>query len=173
MESLRDGGEHGQAGAEVRTTVGGRRLLAALAVATLPLVSACSTSAAGTDPPAAPATSPATGFYSLEQAERGRQAFREACGECHSVSEFRGSDFEWRWRRQTVWDFYRSVTRTMPENDPGNLSDRTVADVIAYILLINDYVFGVSDLLPTEKAMEIIPLGPGTDKTGNRGGRVR
>jgi hypothetical protein len=61
----------------------------------------------------------------------------------------------------------------MPENDPGNLSDRTVADVIAYILLINDYVFGVSDLLPTEKAMEIIPLGPGTDKTGNRGGRVR
>jgi hypothetical protein len=61
----------------------------------------------------------------------------------------------------------------MPEDDPGDLPERTVADVIAYILLINDYVSGVSELLPTEKAMEIIPLGPGADKTGTRGGRIR
>ncbi len=46
-----------------------------------------------------------SGFYSVEQAVRGRDSFVMSCEECHSSSEFRGDDFEWTWRRQTVWNF--------------------------------------------------------------------
>ena len=117
-------------------------------------------------PPAAAEPPPATGgFYSTEQADRGRRAYRRACRECHSLSDFRGADFEWQWRSKTVWDFYRNVAFTMPEDNPGSLPDQTYADVIAYILQLNEYSSGGVELLPREGAMDTIPLGPGVEKT--------
>ncbi len=106
-----------------------------------------------------------SGFYSVEQAARGRESFVIICQECHSSSEFRGDDFEWTWRRQTVWNFYRELIQTMPEDSPGLLSDQTYADVIAYILQINEYSAGDSELTATEEAMDVIALGPGAPKS--------
>ncbi len=123
--------------------------------------------AAAADPPAS------TGFYSVAQAERGLRVFRDVCSECHYPNEFRGDDFEWDWRRQTVWDLYRSMTRTMPENDPGGLPDRTYADVIAYILQINEYASGNAELVPERATMDSIPLGPGAPKQRARDGKTR
>jgi cytochrome c5 len=102
-----------------------------------------------------------TGFYSVAQAQRGLRVFRRLCSECHYPNEFRGDDFEWDWRRQTVWDLYRTMTRTMPEDDPGGLPDQTYADVIAYILRINEYASGDGELVADREQMEKIPLGPG------------
>ena len=119
------------------------------------------------EPPAA------TGFYSVAQAERGLGVFRGMCSECHYTSEFRGDDFEWQWRRQTVWDLYRSMTRTMPENDPGGLPDRTYADVIAYILQINGYASGNAELVPERATMDSIPMGPGAPKQRAQDGKTR
>ena len=119
------------------------------------------------EPPAA------TGFYSVAQAERGLGVFRDVCSECHFTSEFRGDDFEWQWRRQTVWDLYRSMTRTMPENDPGGLSDQTYADVIAYILRINEYASGNTELVAGRATMDSIPLGPGAAKQQAQDGETR
>lgn len=118
----------------------------------------------GTQP--APDASPrsASGFYTAEQAARGRAAFRLDCGECHTASDFRGRDFEWDWRRRTVWDFFRRVRETMPEDFPGILPDRGYADVIAYILSLNGYAAGDVELHATEEAMDVIPLGPGAAK---------
>ena len=106
-----------------------------------------------------------TGFYTVEQAARGRASFVMNCEECHSSSEFRGEDFEWTWRRQTVWNFYRDLIQTMPEDNPGALSDQTYADVIAYVLQTNEYSAGDSELMPTKEAMDVIALGPGTPKS--------
>ncbi len=106
-----------------------------------------------------------SGFYSVEQAARGRESFVMICEECHSSSEFRGDDFEWTWRRQTVWNFYRELIQTMPEDSPGALSEQTYADVIAYILQINEYSAGDSELTATEEAMDVIALGPGAPKS--------
>ena len=116
------------------------------------------------EPPAA------TGFYSVAQAERGLRVFRDMCSECHFPREFRGDDFEWQWRRQTVWDLYRSMTRTMPENDPGGLRDQTYADVIAYILRINEYASGNTELVADRETMDSIPLGPGAAKQQTQDG---
>ena len=147
--------------------------------AALVLLPSCTTSAtrsdAGTEPDtrAEPNAGAAVGFYSLEQAVRGREAFRRVCGECHKTSDFRGRDFEWEWRRQTVWKFYIRLTMTMPEDDPGTLRPQTYADVIAYILQINDYASGTVELVPTAESMDVIPLGPGVDKRAIPGGDIR
>ena len=115
----------------------------------------------------------ALGFYSLEQAARGRRGFGQVCGECHSVSEFRGPDFEWRWRRQTAWDLFRQVARTMPEDNPGSLTLQTYADIITYILQLNEYASGDAELVLSQEAMDAIPLGPGAAKQKSREGAAR
>ncbi len=143
-----------------------------VAAAALTVLPGCATSVEGIGPtPTAVARQPsALGFYSLEQAARGRRGFRQVCGECHSASEFRGPDFEWQWRRQTVWDLFRNVVRTMPEDDPGGLTDQTYSDVIAYILQLNEYASGDAELVPSQEAMDAIPLGPGAAKQKSREG---
>ena len=90
---------------------------------------------------------------------RGRDAFRDTCAVCHGVAEFRGRDFAWRWRRRTAWDLYRRIATTMPLNGPGSLPEQTYADVIAYILSLNAYPVGATDLTASEPAMAAILLG--------------
>ena len=104
------------------------------------------------------------GLFSATQAERGRQSYGESCSECHSLSDFRGTDFEWNWRRRTAWDFYQEVAASMPEDKPGKLSPGTYTDIVAYVLSLNRYQIGSKDLAATEEAMAAIPLGPGVPK---------
>lgn len=84
------------------------------------------------------------------------------CGECHGTREFRGTNFQFRWRRQTAWDFYRLLVRTMPENAPGALSDQEYVDVIAYILELNGYEPGMAELEATEESLDQVPMDEGT-----------
>ena len=49
----------------------------------------------------------------------------------------------------------------MPEDNPGGLTQQTYADVIAYILQLNAYASGDAELVPSQDAMDAIPLGPG------------
>jgi mono/diheme cytochrome c family protein len=105
------------------------------------------------------------GFYSAEQAERGEESFRGTCRECHTASEFRGSDFEWQWRRQNAWNLFNEISWTMPEDAPGSLTDQTYADVVAYILQLNKYPAGGDELEATQESMGSVPLGPDANKT--------
>lgn len=132
-----------------------------VAAAALAVLLGCATSVEAPAPTAVARQPSALGFYSLEQAARGRRKFRQVCSECHFVSEFRGPDFESEWQRRSVWDLFRQVVRTMPEDDPGSLTQRTYADVMAYILQLNAYPSGDAELVPSQDAMGAIPLGPG------------
>ena len=105
------------------------------------------------------------GFYSAEQAERGRESFRRTCRECHTASEFRGNDFESQWQRQNAWNLFNEISWNMPETAPGSLTDQTYADIVAYILLLNRYPAGGEDLAATPESMGSVPLGPDADKT--------
>ena len=100
------------------------------------------------------------GYFMAEQAERGMTTFVSVCSECHYRSDFRGSDFEWNWRRQTVRNLYAEITRTMPEDAPGSLSDEEYIDVIAYFLQLNEYPSGNVALVPVSEVMDLVPLGP-------------
>ena len=80
----------------------------------------CASSSGGQPEPGEVSNEVLNGVYSVEQAQRGREAFTEVCRECHSSSEFRGRAFEFTWRRRTAWDLYRELRRTMPEDFPDD-----------------------------------------------------
>lgn len=98
------------------------------------------------------------GVYTSEQAQRGRGVFRETCLECHYSSEFRNSTFKFQWRRRSVWDLYREIVRTMPEDKPGALADQQYIDVVAYILELNKHVPGTAELTVDEAVLDTIPM---------------
>lgn len=102
-----------------------------------------------------PAPEPATGpgIYAEAQAERGRTSFRDVCAECHYSSEFRDQQFKFKWGRRTVRDLYRDIVRNMPEDDPGSLSDQEYVDIVAYILQLNGFVAGGTELPADEAAL--------------------
>ena len=102
--------------------------------------------------------------FTTEQVERGRSEFGAACGECHSTSDFRGTDFQFKWRRRTAWAFFRTLTDTMPEDAPGSLSDQQYVEVIAYILEMNGFAPGDAELTATEAALDQFVM----DGAGNR-----
>ena len=118
------------------------------------LSAACASGLPGeADPPAriepeAPAIhpepeAPSGGIFTEEQAERGRSSFRSICSECHYSSEFRGTQFQFEWRRRTVWDFYREISRTMPEDAPGSLDPQQYVDIVSYVLRANGFLVRV------------------------------
>jgi mono/diheme cytochrome c family protein len=88
----------------------------------------------------------ADGAFSAEQAARGSEVFRNVCSECHDASEFRGTDFMFDWEGSTVGRFVRLVSETMPDDNPGSVPIEQVVAVAAYVLELNDYPAGASEL---------------------------
>jgi len=130
---------------------------------TLPVLglSACSGGPPGEAPAASPTTrdqatpageatpagaTAAMALYADDQAERGRRVFQDHCSECHYSSEMRGTQFQWVWERQTVGDLLEHLVRTMPEDDPGSLSEPEYLEVVAYILRLNGFEAGARPL---------------------------
>lgn len=99
--------------------------------------------AAAAEPAAAAA--PAA-YFTQEQATRGRNVFRSVCSECHYTTEFSSDDFRYSWRRRTADDLHSYIVDAMPEDAPGSLSSQEYLDVMAYILDLNDYPTGSTEL---------------------------
>ncbi len=97
---------------------------------------------------------PPQGIFTEAQAERGRASFRTICSECHYSSEFRGTQFQFEWRRRTVWDFYREVSRTMPDDAPGSLDPQQYVDIISYVLRANGFPAGDEELTTDQAVLE-------------------
>ncbi len=116
--------------------------------------------AAGADvSDAAPAAdgSAASAFYTVGQARRGSGLFRDNCVSCHASSEFTGSSFERRWRNRAVGDIYEFVLYSMPDDNPGGLPEQTYADIVAYMLELNDFPAGDNELpVSMDALMEMI-----------------
>ena len=106
------------------------------------------------------------GFFTAEQSDRGRATFREICSECHYSSEFRGTQFEYEWRRRTARDLFRTISRTMPEDAPGSLAPGQYADVVSYILQLNGLPAGSRELPADAEALRAYSL----DGLGRSGG---
>ncbi len=98
--------------------------------------------------------------FSVRQVARGRGYFREICVSCHESDEFEGRSFQRQWRGQTVRDMYTSIAYSMPDDNPGGLPGQTYADVIAYILELNGYEAGDTELTTDRTAMRAMRLWP-------------
>ena len=101
------------------------------------------------------------GVYSSDQAKRGQELYGKQCASCHSddlsggesAPPLTGAAFLANWTGLTVGDLFERTRVSMPQNDPGKLSRQQNADIIAFMLSMNRFPAGKSDL---EKDTDIL-----------------
>ena len=98
------------------------------------------------------------GVFTLEQAAKGRQVYAVQCTSCHSTSTHSGSAFMKSWNGRTVWDLFAFLKETMPQSDPGFLSDDEYLHVVTYMLSLNKMPAGQRALVVDEAAMKAIRI---------------
>jgi len=101
-----------------------------------------------------PAVASGAPLYTAAQAARGRALYSQQCAVCHGASlegveispPLAGADFMDRWTGQTMSDLFERILATMPKNKPGSLSRNATADIAAYLLSVNRFPDGSTDL---------------------------
>jgi mono/diheme cytochrome c family protein len=94
------------------------------------------------------------GAFTAEQAARGKRVYDNYCFNCHPAAYY-----EARlqiWENASVGQLFDTLSSTMPEENPGVLSNDEYLDVLAYILSITGSPSGDSELATSN--MEAITI---------------
>lgn len=95
-------------------------------------------------PPTGPTT--LSGIYTDEQSARGRDVYLGSCKSCHAPESHTGATFAKWWRGKRLSDLFGFISTRMPKNDPGSLAPEDVADVMAFLLKMNQMPVGSTEL---------------------------
>jgi quinoprotein glucose dehydrogenase len=106
------------------------------------------------------------GVYTADQAKRGATIYAENCASCHGdtlagndpIPSLSGADFQGKWK--TVGDLFDKTSTSMPAMAPGSLSGPQVADVLAYVLSVNKYPAGSTELAGKLEPLMQITIEP-------------
>jgi quinoprotein glucose dehydrogenase len=86
------------------------------------------------------------GVYSADQAKRGRAVYVDKCATCHDGGtmgpELWGDAFLAQRTNKNVRAFYDRIQDTMPEDNPGSLSETELVDIIAFVIQQNGFPAG-------------------------------
>ena len=108
--------------------------------------------AALTDNSAAPSS-----FFTAAQASRGERRFDQLCADCHRTVEITRS-----WGsgsvHQTAGDLFTVMSMTMPDSNPGGLSADQYADILAFLLRMNNYPEGENELPADPAVLANVPI---------------
>ena len=108
------------------------------------------------------------GVYTEAQAVRGEAVYQDQCTFCH-LDDLMGDAFATpliddaftlRWNGGTLGDLMIVTQVTMPADQPNTLSTEQVADVIAFLLKMNEYPAGDQELPPDQEALKAIAIVP-------------
>lgn len=100
------------------------------------------------------------GVYSAAQAARGSAVFQKQCAPCHDTTRFAGADFVGHWSGKPLHALFDTVSTTMPEDAPGALKPQEYGDVIAFILELNQFPAGATELKGSAAAMKTVKMEP-------------
>lgn len=104
------------------------------------------------------------GVYTEEQAKRGEPIYKKECASCHGASltggesspPLSGGVFFANWNGLTLGDLFERIRKTMPQTAPGKLTRQQNADVLAFMLSVNKFPAGKTELYrQTEMLKEI------------------
>ncbi len=106
------------------------------------------------------------GVYTKAQSERGATVYRQECAKCHAQNlgggegspPLVGAEFLQKWYGKTAADLYDLTRKTMPSDDPGNLSTRQYADLVAYLFAANEFPAGDKELDRDAAALKEIQI---------------
>lgn len=104
--------------------------------------------------PAAESRSVWEGVYTDEQAKRGEPIYRKECAVCHgdmltggeSAPPLSGGAFLANWNGLTMGDLFDRIRKTMPQSNPGRLTRQQDADILAFMLSVNKFPSGKTEL---------------------------
>ena len=102
---------------------------------------------------------PAAGAFSADQVAKGETVFINYCSSCHAPTFHTGEQFRFSWLGRTVLDYFKVVKSTMPEDNPGGLSDDDYTRVIAYILKLNGFAPGPDSLPSDSLSLKRVRIG--------------
>ena len=113
------------------------------------------------------------GVYTADQADRGKAAYGEQCAACHGPTlagidvapPLSGNAFLNNWNNTSAGDLFERIHSTMPLNNPGSLSAKTVSDIEAYMFQANGFPAGQTALPPSQPMMagiKILATKPGS-----------
>lgn len=94
------------------------------------------------------------GVYTAEQANHGKSLYNDNCMSCHGADlagtemspALTGSEFLTKWNSRTLGALFTTIHDTMPEGNAGTLSPEVSRDTLAYILSVNGFPSGKTDL---------------------------
>jgi S-disulfanyl-L-cysteine oxidoreductase SoxD len=106
------------------------------------------------------------GIYTEEQAKRGRAAYSAHCLECHGRDlagdvenrPLAGGVFMSNWDSVPVLTLFDRIRLTMPGDKPATLGRQDVADIIAFLLQMNQFPAGNSELSTKAEVLEQIRI---------------
>jgi mono/diheme cytochrome c family protein len=84
------------------------------------------------------------GVYTEDQADTGETLYTQHCLLCHDKKYFR--PVLKRWEGQPIGVLYTVMSTSMPESNPGFLSEKEYVDILAYILSLSRYAPGDTEL---------------------------
>ena len=96
------------------------------------------------------------GVYTAAQADRGQAVFRSKCASCHAPNRFTDDLFYTSFAGKPLWEMFDVISDSMPEDNPGSLKKEEYADVIAYLLKLNNFPTGETDLPIDKDALSAI-----------------
>ena len=108
------------------------------------------------------------GVYTPDQAKRGDTAYAKDCASCHgsaltggeSAPPLAGGDFLSNWNGLTVGDLFDRFRTTMPADRPGGLNRERYSDILAYVLSMNQFPPGKSELEHQSEILKQIRIEP-------------
>ena len=99
-------------------------------------------------------TTVSDGIYTAAQADRGKAVYAMNCAACHGDKlegggagpELNGSGFMSAYTSGNASTLYNKISMDMPSSAPGTLMPEQYADVLAYILNVNKYPAGTTEI---------------------------
>jgi mono/diheme cytochrome c family protein len=106
------------------------------------------------------------GVFTKEQAKRGEGLYAQNCSSCHGpdlsgndeAAPLTGSAFLANWDGLTVGDLTERVRVSMPPNNLGRLSRQQIVDILSYVLSVNNFPAGKTELDPKAELVKQIRI---------------
>jgi len=107
------------------------------------------------------------GIYTEAQAKRGDKVYAENCATCHGPKlagtdtagpSLSGPDFTNGWKDMTAGALLSKISQDMPSNAPGTLTPEQYADVMSFVLSVNKYPAGQTELPTDANALKAVKM---------------
>ena len=104
------------------------------------------------------------GIYTEEQAARGEPLYQQWCASCHApdlsggdlAPGLVGAEFVWNWSGITVGQLFERLRISMPQENPSSVTRAQKADILAFMLYVNDFPAGEHELADRTNMLEQI-----------------